>query len=112
MATLYIREGSTSCGTILANFNTETKMIREGSTSTGRIIAHIDGDIIREGAVHDVQDSVRVILHQIGLTGDSIREGNGLLNKICGHLSYESGTLLIREGTTSFGKILCNITQY
>ena len=46
------------------------------------------------------------------LTGDSIREGNGLLNKICGHLSYESGTLLIREGTTSYGKILCNITQY
>ena len=43
MATLYIREGSTSCGTILANFNTETKMIREGSTSTGRIIAHNAG---------------------------------------------------------------------
>ena len=105
MATLYIREGSTSCGTILANFNTETKMIREGSTSTGRIIAHIDGDIIREGS-----GTNGTILYS--LTGDSIREGNGLLNKICGHLSYESGTLLIREGTTSFGKILCNITQY
>ena len=66
---------------------------------------HIDGDIIREGS-----GTYGTILYS--LTGDSIREGNGLLNKICGHLSYESGTLLIREGTTSFGKILCNITQY
>lgn len=105
MAKLYIREGSISCGTILANFDTETKMIREGSSSTGRIIAHIDGDVIREGS-----GTYSTILYS--LTGDSIRQGNGLLNKICGHLSYESGTLLIREGTTSYGRILCNITEF
>ena len=47
----YIREGQTSYGKILYNYDTKTKLIREGQTSYGKILFNIDKNFVREGQV-------------------------------------------------------------
>lgn len=45
----YIREGGTSYGKILYNYDTKTKLVREGQTSYDRILLRLDKKFIREG---------------------------------------------------------------
>lgn len=104
MARCYIREGANQWGKIIANIDTETKQIREGSSYYGDIIAHIDGDRIREGAYSYGTTSY-------GLFENEIRGGNGIFGKIAGRICYENGYVYIREGNSTFGRIIANLTK-
>lgn len=92
----YIREGSSSYGKVLYNFDGE--YVREGSSSYGTIIYNINDGDIREGS-----SKYGKILFNID--GKYIREGSSKYGKI----RYNLDGRYIREESSSYGKILYNI---